>query len=296
MSGKATLGIVLLVIVAVILASAVYKVDQREKVIVQQFGKIHRSDDAPGLHFKTPLIQNVKKYDARIQTMDADPESYLTVEKKNLIVDSFVKWRILDVAKYFVTVSGLKSNAQARLAQRVNDSLRQEFGRRSVQQVISGDRTQIMDVVRKAVNEEAAEIGIEVVDVRLKRVDLDTTISERVFSRMEAERARVAKELRAQGAEAAEQIRADADKQREITIANAQRDAQIIRGEGDADATRKYAEAFSKNREFYQLYRSLNAYKRTFGNKDDVLVIEPDSEFFKYFKEARPSGSGSALN
>ena len=216
--------------------------------------------------------------------MDADPELYLTGEKKNLVVDSFAKWRIRDVAKYYVTVGGLQSNARARLAQRVNDSLRQEFGKRQVKEVISGDRAEIMEVVRRAVDSEASEFGVEVVDVRLKRVDLDPEVSERVYSRMEAERARVAKELRAKGAEAAERIRADADRQREITIANAYRDSEKIRGEGDATATLTYAEAFGRDMEFFKLYRSLNAYRSTFQSKDDLLILEPNSEFFQYFK------------
>lgn len=287
MSGKAIIGLVLLLIVGSIAAAAVYKVDQRERAIVFRFGEIIRSDDQPGLHFKTPFINNVRLFDARIQTMDAEPALFLTSEKKNLVVDSFVKWRIGDVAKYYVTVSGLKTNAQARLAQRVNDSLRREFGKRNVQQVISGDRAAIMDVVRQAMDEEAKEMGIEVVDVRVKRVDLDPDVSERVFSRMEAERARVASELRAQGAEAAERIRADADRQREITLANAFRDAELLRGEGDAQATAIYADAFGRDREFYRFYRSLGAYRATFQDKSDMLVLEPDSKFFEFFKQAR---------
>ncbi len=286
MSGKAIIGLVLLLIVGSIAGAAIYTVDQRERAIVFRFGEIIRSDDQPGLHFKTPFINNVRLFDARIQTMDSEPALFLTSEKKNLVVDSFVKWRIGNVAKYYVTVSGEKTNAQARLAQRVNDSLRREFGKRNVQQVISGDRAAIMDVVRQAMDEEAKEMGIEVVDVRVKRVDLDPDVSERVFSRMEAERARVASELRAQGAEAAERIRADADRQREITLANAFRDAELLRGEGDAQATAIYADAFGRDREFYRFYRSLGAYRETFRDKSDMLVLEPDSKFFEFFKQA----------
>ncbi len=277
------LGIVAL-IAGVIVYESVYFVDEREKAIIFQFGRIVESHDQAGLHFKKPFVNNVKYFDARIQTLDADPELYLTGEKKNLVVDSFAKWRIRDVAKYYVTVSGLQSNARARLAQRVNDSLRQEFGKRAVQEVISGDRAEIMEVVRRAVDSEAAEFGVEVVDVRLKRVDLDPEVSERVYARMVAERARVAKELRAKGAEAAEKIRADADRQREITLANAYKEAEQIRGEGDAIATLTYADAFSRDPEFYRLYRSLNAYRSTFRSKDDLLILEPTSEFFQYFK------------
>lgn len=288
MGGKGIIGLVLLVIVGAIGAAAVYTVDERERAIVFRFGEIVRSDDKPGLHFKMPFINNVQLFDARIQTMDADPALYLTREKKNLVVDSFVKWRIGDVAKYYVTVSGLASNARARLAQRVNDSLRQQFGNRTVSEVVSGDRAAIMELVRESMDEEAKEMGIEVVDVRLKRVDLDPDISERVYSRMEAERTRVGKELRAKGAEAAERIRADADRQREITLANAFRDAEALRGEGDAQATAIYAGAFGQDREFYRFYRSMNAYKETFQDESDLLVIEPTSEFFRYFNSTQP--------
>ncbi len=291
MSFKSILIGVLVIVLGVLTFETVYFVDEREKAIVFQFGRIVRSHDNPGLHFKKPFINSVQFFDARIQTMDADPELYLTGEKKNLVVDSFAKWRIRDVAKYYVTVGGLPSNVRARLAQRVNDSLRQEFGKRAVQDVISGDRAKIMELVRRGVDEEAGEFGVEVVDVRLKRVDLDPEVSERVYSRMEAERARVAKELRAKGAEAAERIRADADRQREITLANAYRDAQEIRGEGDATATLTYATAFGRDPGFYKLYRSLNAYQTTFANQDDLLILEPNSEFFEYFKGAIPGRS-----
>lgn len=288
MGGKGFIGLVILLGLAALAASALYVVDEREKAIVFKFGEIVESKDKPGLHFKTPFINSVQKFDARIQTMDAAPERYLTIEKKNLVVDSFVKWRIRDVAKYFVTVQGLVSSAQIRLSQRVNDSLREEFGKRTVQEVISGDRGTIMDVVRKRTDDAAQEIGVEVVDVRLKRVDWDPEVSERVYTRMEAERSRVAKEFRAKGAEEAERITADADRQREITIAEAFREAEILRGEGDATATNVYAEAYSRDEEFFRLYRSLNAYKQTFSSKDDLIVLEPDSEFFQYFKNARP--------
>ncbi len=284
MSIKTLIISVLVVIAGVLLYETIYFVDERERAIVFQFGRIVESRDQPGLHIKKPFINSVQFFDARIQTMDADPELYLTGEKKNLVVDSFAKWRIRDVAKYYVTVGGLQSNVRARLAQRVNDSLRQEFGKRQVKEVISGDRAEIMELVRRSVDREASEFGVEVVDVRLKRVDLDPEVSERVYSRMEAERARVAKELRAKGAEAAEKIRADADRQREITVANAYREAEQIRGEGDATATERYAEAFGRDAEFYRLYRSLNAYRNTFQSKDDLLILEPSSEFFKYFK------------
>lgn len=278
----------LLIAAAIALALAsqsIYTVDEREKAIVFQFGEVVRDYDRPGLHFKIPFIQNVQKFNARVQTMDAEAERYLTSEKKNLVVDSFVKWRVRDVQKYFVTVGGVPSRARTRLAQRVNSSLRQQFGNRLVKEVISADRALIMDDVRRAVDEEAAEIGVEVVDVRLKRVDLDKTVSESVYRRMEAERDRVAKEFRAEGAEKAEEIQADADRQVKILLADAERKAQLMRGEGDARATAIFAEAFGRDTEFYKLYRSLNAYKQAFGAKEDLIVLEPDSEFFRYFKE-----------
>ena len=296
MSVKAIILSVVAVIAGVLIYETVYFVDEREKAIIFQFGRIVQSYDQPGIHFKKPFINSVQFFDARIQTMDADPELYLTGEKKNLVVDSFAKWRIRDVAKYYVTVSGLQSSVRARLAQRVNDSLRQEFGKRAVKEVISGDRAEIMELVRLDVDKEASEFGVEVLDVRLKRVDLDPEVSERVYSRMEAERSRVAKELRAQGAEAAEIIRADADRQREITVANAYREAEQIRGEGDAVATLTYANAFGRDPEFYRLYRSLNAYRSTFQSKEDLLILEPNSEFFQYFKSSSPNSDPSEVD
>ena len=281
------LGVVFLAIIGALVFSSAYLVDEREKAIVFKFGEIIQSDVQPGLHWKVPFINNVRFFDARVQTMDADPESYLTFEKKNLIVDSFVKWRVKDVHQYYTRLQGSKLNARSRLSQRVNDSLRQEFGKRSVQEVISGDRKMIMETVRKVMNQEAATLGIEVIDVRLKRVDLDTTISERVYQRMAAERQRVAKELRAQGEEVAETIRADADRQRLILLADAERDAEVLRGEGDAIATAAYADAFGKDTEFYNFYRSLNAYKGSFNSKQDLMIIDPSSEFFKYFKQPK---------
>ena len=289
MSGKSMMWIIVAVIVVAVGSSTVYYVDEREKAIVFQFGEIVRSNDEPGLHFKAPLINNVKFFDARVQTMDSDPELYLTRAKKNLVVDSFVKWRITNAANYYTRLGGLASNARNRLAQRVNDALRSEFGNRSVQQVISGDRVEIMDVVRQLTNEETASLGIEVLDVRLKRVDLDPDISERVYQRMEAERSRVAKDLRARGAEAAERIRADADRDRAIILAEAKQAAQEVKGQGDAEATAIYADAFTRDREFYRMYRSLNAYRNTFATPDNLLVIEPDSEFFRYFNQASPA-------
>lgn len=287
MKARVTLSLIIVAIVAAIGFASVFFVDERQKAIVFKFGEIVDSDLEPGLHFKLPFINNVQYFDARVQTMDADPELYLTGEKKNLVVDSFVKWRIRDVHQYYTRLQGRQANARSRLSQRVNDSLRQEFGQRSVQEVISGDRRKIMDVVRLAMDADAASLGIEIIDVRLKRVDLDPAISERVYDRMNAERERVAKELRAQGEEAAEKIRANADRMRQIMLANAERDAQKVRGEGDAVATEIYAQAFGQDREFYNLYRSLNAYKATFDGKDNLMVLDPSADFFRYFKQSK---------
>lgn len=284
-------GIISLIIAAVIVTvglMSVFIVDERELALVFRFGQIVQADPRegnPGLRFKKPFINNVRKFDARIQTMDSEPQLFLTVEKKNLLVDSFVKWRISDVYLYYTKLQGSKAQTANRLSQRVNDSLRQEFGKRTVQNVVSGDRVEIMDLVREQVNEEMESLGVDVVDVRLKRVDLDPEVSERVYARMEAERSRVAKELRAEGSELAEQIRADADRQRAILLAEARKKSEQVRGQGDAQATAIYADAYSQDRDFYQFYRSLAAYDTTFTDPSNLLVIEPSSEFFKFFKQ-----------
>ena len=284
MPSKLPVIAIILFVIALTATGIFYTVDERERAIVFKFGEIIRSDDKPGLRMKLPFINNVRYFDARVQTMDAEPELYLTIEKKGLVVDSFVKWRIIDTTKYFVSVGGQTSTASTRLRQLINDGLKTEFGKRSVNDVISGDRAVIMNVVQENTNREAKKYGLEVIDVRLKRVDLVPEISQSVYDRMEAERGRVAKELRARGAEAAERLRADADRQSQIIIAEAEREAQVKRGEGDAEATRIYAEAYSADDEFFSFYRSLEAYKNTFKNKDAMMVIEPDSEFFKYLK------------
>jgi len=280
---KGLIGILLAV--AVVIASfSIFTVNEREKVILFRLGEIVSTDFPPGLHWKTPFVNNVRKFDARIQTLDAEPERYLTGEKKNLIVDSFVKWRINDVANYFTATGGDAVRANLRLSQIIKDGLRGEFAKRTIKEAISGERQQIMALITKQANAEAEAFGIEIVDVRIKRIDFPPDISDSVYRRMRAERERVAKDLRSRGAESAEKIRAEADRQRTVIIADAFRDAEILRGEGDASATEIYAKAYGKDVEFYSLYRSLNAYKTTFSSKSDILVIEPDSEFFKYFK------------
>jgi membrane protease subunit HflC len=229
-------------------------------------------------------VNNVRKFDARIQTLDAEPERYLTGEKKNLIVDSFVKWRIKDVANYFTATGGDGVRANLRLSQIIKDGLRGEFAKRTIKEAVSGERLEIMNLITEQANKQAQQFGIEIVDVRIKRIDFPPEISDSVYRRMRAERVRVAKDLRSRGAESAEKIRAEADRQRTVIIADAFRDSEVLRGEGDAAATEIYAKAYGKDLEFYSLYRSLNAYKRTFASKDDVLIIEPNTEFFKYFK------------
>ncbi len=284
MTSKFSVIAIILFVLVLITSGIFYTVDEREKAIVFKFGEIIRADDKPGLRIKIPFINSVKYFDARIQTMDAEPELYFTIEKKGLVVDSFVKWRILDTKLYFVSVGGLSSSASKRLRQLTNDGLKTEFGKRTVTEVISGDRGVIMKIVQENTNREAEKYGIEVIDVRLKRVDLVKEISQSVYDRMEAERGRVAKDYRARGAEAAERLRADADRKTQIIVAEAEREGQIKRGEGDAEATRIYAEAYTQDAEFFSFYRSLEAYKNTFKNKDAMMVVDPESEFFKYFK------------
>ena len=277
-----------LVVAALIVASmSLFTVDQRQHAIVFQLGEIRDVVSEPGLHFKWPLIQNVRYFDKRILTFDsAEPERFLTSEKKNVLVDSFVKWKIIDVRQYYVSVGGDEARAQTRLTQAVNAGLREEFGKRTLHDVVSGERDRIMEEMRSKADADARKIGVQVIDVRLKRVDLPLEVSESVYRRMEAERKRVANELRSQGAAEAEKIKADADKQREIIVAEAYREAQRTKGEGDAKSSAIYAAAFGQNPEFYAFYRSLEAYRNSFRNKSDVLVVEPSSEFFRYLKGA----------
>lgn len=272
--------------VLVVMIFSVFTVSEREKAIVLRLGEVVRTDVPAGIHFKIPLINTVRKFDSRILTLESEPEEYLTVEKKNLLVDSYVKWRIIDVAKYYKAMGGDERRTETQLGPVIKDALRAEFGKRTMQDAISGERNQIMDTITQQANIQVAPFGIEVVDVRVKRIDLPTRVSDSVFKRMEAERQRIAKDFRSRGGEDAEKVRADADKQRDVTMAEAYRDAQKIKGEGDAKAAEIYAKAYGKSPEFYALYQSLKSYKNTFNNKNDVMVIEPDSEFFKYFKNS----------
>lgn len=279
----AVLGLGLLLLAT--LYASVYTVDEREKVLIVRFGQILRHDDPPGLHFKAPLLDEVRRFDARILTMDAEPQPFLTKEKKYVVVDSFVKWRILDARSYYLTVGGQEAGARLRLEQIINSGLRDEFGKRNVAEVVSTERHRIMDILTAYANREARKYGIDVVDVRLQRVDLPEEVSQSVYQRMKAERARIANELRAQGAEEAEKIRAGAERQREVLLADAYRKAEQLRGEGDARAAAIYAGAYGRAPEFFSFYRSLNAYKESFRDKDDVLILDPSSDFFKYLKK-----------
>lgn len=273
--------------VLVVLAMSIFTVDQRQYALVFQLGEVKRVIVEPGLNFKIPLVQNVRYFEKRIITLDnAEPERFITSEKKNVLVDSYIKWRIIDPSLYYISVSGDETRAKTRLNQTVNAGLREEFGKRTVHDVVSGERDKIMEQMREKADADARKIGIQIVDVRLKRVELPTEVSDAVYRRMEAERKRVANELRSEGSAEAEKIRADADRQREILIAEAYRDAQKIKGEGDAKASAIYAAAFSASPEFYSFYRSLEAYRGSFKNKNDVLVVEPSSDFFKYMKNA----------
>lgn len=285
-------NIVVAVIVGLILlALSLFTVDQRQAALVFQLGEIVGVKKEPGLYFKIPLLQNVRYFDIRILTLDATtPERFITSEKKNVLVDYFVKWRIIDVERFYVSFNGDEARAVNRLAQTVNDGMRAEFGRRTVHDVVSGERDSIMEVLRKKADADARRFGVQVTDVRIKRVDLPTEVSESVYRRMEAERKRVANELRSTGAAEAEKIRADADRQREVIIAEAYRDAQRIKGEGDARAAAVYAEAFGRNAEFYAFYRSMEAYRSSFRGKNDVLVLQPNSDFFRYMKSPRGGG------
>jgi len=269
--------------------SMLFVVDQRKYAVVFSFGEIKRVIEEPGLSLKLPSpIQNVLFFDRRIMTIDnPEAERFITSEKKNLLVDSYVKWRIVDPRKFFISFKGDERLAQDRLSQLVKSALNEEFTKRTVRELISEQREQVMQGIKKKVMEDTREIGIEIVDVRLKRVDLLAEISDSVYRRMEAERKRVANELRSTGAAESEKIRADAERQRDVILAQAYREAQKIKGEGDAKANAIYNEAFSRDPQFAQFYRSLEAYRNTFTDKKDVMVLEPNNEFLKFMKKSK---------
>lgn len=285
-------GLLIVLIAVLALGSmAIYTVDQREKAILFRLGEIVQADMEPGLHFKIPVINNARTFDARILTLNARPERFLTVEKKNVTVDFFVKWRIKDVSQYYRATRGEERNAQSRLSQIMKDGLRNEFGKRTIRQVVSGERSEIMDILQVKANNLARELGIEIVDVRVSRIDLPDDVSDSVYERMRAERNRVAREFRARGQEQAERIRAEADRRHTEITAGAYREAEKIRGEGDARAAKVYAEAYEQDPEFYSFLRSINAYVTSFSGKSDMLLLEPDSEFFRYFSD--PQGNSA---
>ena len=278
------LGLLVFVVVAV--NSTLYVVSEFERGVKLRFGKLIESDIQPGLHVKIPFVDDVRIFDARILTVDAQPDSFFTIEKKRLIVDSYAKWRIANVETYYKSTGGVESVAHNRLANRVNTGLRNQFGTRTLHEVVSGERDLLMKNITDDLNRTVLDsLGIEVIDVRVKRIDLPQEVSGPVFRRMTAEREKEARELRSTGKEKAEKIRASADRERTIELANAYRDAEELRGEGDAEAAKIYAAAYQGNPEFYSFVRSLNAYKQSFSNKGDIMLLEPDSDFFKYLKQ-----------
>tara|TARA_R110001583_G_scaffold41891_2_gene133214 strand:- start:38677 stop:39543 length:867 start_codon:yes stop_codon:yes gene_type:complete len=282
MSSRMNIIIFLCLLALITAMTSVFFVDQRQRVLLLRLGQIERSDFQPGIHFKIPFVNEVRRFDGRVLSFDATPSRYLTGEKKNVIVDAFILWRIADVSAYYTSMGGLEDRAQLRLSQIIKDGLRGEFGKRTIQQLVSGDRKTMVDLIMSDANKTATKFGIEIVNVRIKRIDLPTEVSTSVYTRMEAERERVAKELRSQGAEEAEKIRSDADRQRTIILADAKRTAEELRGTGDAKATDTYAKAYGQNSDFYSFYRRLTAYQNVFTS-DDVLVIEPKGEFFNNF-------------
>ncbi len=275
--------VVLALVLLVTGAFSMYQVAEWEKAILFRLGEIVKTDVQPGLHFKVPFVNNVRKFDGRILTLDVEPERFLTVEKKNVIVDSFVMWRIADAKRFYTAVMGDERNARQRLEQTIKDAMRGQFSKRTVSQVVSGERDTIMKDLTIDVSAQASQIGIEIVDVRVKRVDLPSEVSDSVYRRMQAERSRVAKTFRSQGAEEAEKIRAGADRKRQVLIADAYREAEQTRGKGDARAAEIYANAFSKDKEFYAFFRSLRAYQESFDGSNDLMLLTPDGEFFEYF-------------
>ena len=285
MFSKAIIGIA--IIAGIIISTCTYTVDETQRAILFKFGEIKAADIKPGLHFKMPFINNVKVFDSRILTLDVKPDLFPTSEKKYVYVDFFVKWRIDNVRDYFVATGGLEERANSRLSQITKDELRDEFASRTIKEAVSGERSDIMEALVLKANLISQELGIEIVDLRVSRIDYTEDISDSVYERMRAERDRVAKDFRARGRESSEKIRAAADRERQITLANAYKVSEQLRGEGDAKAADIYARAYGKDPEFYSLTKSLTAYKQTFNNKSDVLVLEPDSQFFHYFNKSQ---------
>ena len=281
---RSKLWVFVLGLMVVIGAFSVFTVEQWQKAILFQLGKVVSSDYEAGLQFKIPVIQNVEKFDARLQTLESDPELYLTSEKKNVLVDSFVLWRVKNVESFYTATGGSIARAGARLGEFVRKGLKDEFGKRTIQEVVSGKRADIMDILTVTANAQAEPFGIEIVDVRVKRIDLPTEVSTSVYQRMQAERQRVARDFRSRGEEEAKRIRARAEREREVILAEAERDAQRVRGEGDGQAAETYAKAYGEDAEFYAFYRSLGAYRASFDSPSDVILLGPENDFFRYFK------------
>ncbi|MDC0407461.1 protease modulator HflC [Candidatus Thioglobus sp.] len=277
------LGLIIIAAVFFILSTAVYTVSETETAIKLRLGEIVSVEKEPGLKFKTPFVNNVVKFDNRVQTLDAPSERFLTGEKKNVIVDSYVKWRIIDAEKFYKSTGGNLARTNNRLAQIIKTGLKSEFSKRTIADVVSGERSEIMTSIAKLAKKDIGDFGIEIIDVRIKRIDLSQEVSNSVYRRMQAERNRVAKEFRSKGAEEAEIIQAAADKKRTIILADAYRDSEIIRGEGDAISASNYAQAYSQNADFYSFYRSLESYKKSFSGQNDILVLNPNTEFFRHF-------------
>ncbi len=276
-----------------LIISSVFVVNEGQRGIVFQFSKIKRDAQTdkmivyePGLHFKIPFIENVRKFDARIQTLDEAPDRFVTSEKKDLMVDSYAKWRIVDFSTFFLRTSGSIENAKALLKQKINNGLRTEFGNRTIKEIVSGDRLAIMSKALESAKSSREDLGIDVIDVRVKAINLPREVSNSIYERMRAERTAVAKEHRSKGQEQAEIIRATIDKKVTIMLADAQKKAFEVRGEGDALAAKVYADAYGKDPEFYAFYRSLQAYENSFSSKNDIMVLKPDSDFFRYLKDS----------
>lgn len=288
MNNKVMAILISLLVIVVIASNTLFIIKETERGVLLKFGKIENADLRPGLHVKLPLVHEVRKFDSRVLTLDARPERFLTVEKKGMIVDSYAKWRIQDVNTYYTATNGEESRVERLLSQRINEGLRNQFAQRSLQEVVSGERDQLMIDLTANLNTLTLErYGIRLVDVRVKRIDLPEQVSESVFNRMTSEREREAREHRSKGKEQAEVIRADADRQRTILEAEAYRDAELLRGEGDAKAASIYAAAYNQDPEFYSFVRSLNAYRATFNNKGDMMLVDPESDFFRYLKSSK---------
>ena len=275
--------IVIVAVVLLVLGSSLYTVSETQVAIKLRLGEIVAVEDAPGLKFKMPFVNNVVKFDNRIQTLDTPPERFLTGEKKNVIVDSFVKWRISDAEQFYKATGGIVTRANNRLAQIIKNGLKSEFSKRTISDVVSGERAEIMSNIVEMARADFSEFGIDIIDVRIKRIDLSQEVSNSVYRRMRAERQRVAKEFRSKGAQEAEIIRAAADRERTVILANAYRDSEKIRGEGDATSANNYAQAYNQNTDFYSFYRSLESYKKSFSSQSDIMVLNPNTEFFRHF-------------